>query len=717
MKNSTIKMLGVLTLCALLAGCGSDGETTESTGVDTSTGGGGGGNGGGTSRNAGRLQFSVPSLNVAENAGNATLTVIRTDGTDGAVSVTVATRNGTASQPQDYTAVSTTVSFAAGDGAAKTVTIPVVDNSADEPDRTFYVTLSGATGGASLGSASEVLVTINDDDIAPPQAARAVVSSAATGLHFDWTAAAGATSYRIMKDAGGTGSYAQVGADLPATARAQDIAVGVLEENWSAAQYAIDACNAAGCTRSNTLAIAGLSASLITYVKPSNGREDDFFGAAVAMSADGNTLVVGAYGDAAPGTGVNADPARGDCNLWPTPADCLEQAGAVYVFTKVDGVWSAPVYIKAPVTQANGNFGAALSLSADGNTLAVGSYGVNAYRGAVYIYTRLAGEWQHQASLAASDAADYDYFGSEVALTPDGSMLAVGAPNRTEAGITYAGGVYVFTRSGATWTQQPDVLTPTTPSQYAYFGREVAIGGTAANPVLAVGAPGEDGLSSDPVPLTVYDVGAVYVFQLQGTTWTDSRLAIPTPDYYEYFGYSLAVSADGTTLAVGDESSLLDDSGNQLYSVGQVIVYSNAGGTWTPQATLVPSNATSSMYFGSALALSSDGSHLVAGARYEDNGGSGVDSPSDLFAVDSGAAYLFKRAGTTWSQARYLKPTNTRGEMYFGGPVAIDAEGTTLAVGATGESSPATTIGGSQFNDCRSGATECAESSGAVYVY
>ena len=112
----------------------------------------------------GTLQLSVATYNVAENAGSATITVTRTGGSAGAVGVTLATSNGTAITPADYTAVSQTVSFAAGDTANKTVTIPITNNTVSEPSETVNLTLSAPTGGATLGSPASAVLTIADDD-------------------------------------------------------------------------------------------------------------------------------------------------------------------------------------------------------------------------------------------------------------------------------------------------------------------------------------------------------------------------------------------------------------------------------------------------------------------------------------------------------------------------------------------------------------------------
>ena len=116
----------------------------------------------------GTLQFSAATSSVAENGGSATVTVTRTGGSAGAVGVTFATSNGTATAPADYTAVTQTVSFAAGDTANKTVSVPITNNSVVEPSETVNVALSNATGGASLGSPSTAVLTITDDDSTSP---------------------------------------------------------------------------------------------------------------------------------------------------------------------------------------------------------------------------------------------------------------------------------------------------------------------------------------------------------------------------------------------------------------------------------------------------------------------------------------------------------------------------------------------------------------------
>ena len=136
--------------------------TLASLGASLSACGGGGNDG--NNAQAGSLQFSAATASVGEAAGTVAISVTRAGGSDGAVSATITSANGTAVAGQDFTAVSTTVNFAAGDTATKNITIPITNDVDTEVNETFTVTLAGATGGASLGSIATATVTIQDND-------------------------------------------------------------------------------------------------------------------------------------------------------------------------------------------------------------------------------------------------------------------------------------------------------------------------------------------------------------------------------------------------------------------------------------------------------------------------------------------------------------------------------------------------------------------------
>jgi hypothetical protein len=112
----------------------------------------------------GTVQFSLASYSVNENGGTATITVTRTGGSDGAVSVDFATTDGTALQPGDYTTAAGVLNWADGDGAPKNFQVTIIDDSGDEPDETVNLTLTNAQGGAAIGSPGAAVLTILDDD-------------------------------------------------------------------------------------------------------------------------------------------------------------------------------------------------------------------------------------------------------------------------------------------------------------------------------------------------------------------------------------------------------------------------------------------------------------------------------------------------------------------------------------------------------------------------
>jgi hypothetical protein len=705
MKHTTIGFLSVLALSAALAGCGSDGETTESTGVDTSTGTGGSDGGGGTpARNPGRLQFSASSVTVAEGAGNTTLTVTRTDGTDGAVSVTVATSDGSAVQPQDYTAVSTTVTFAAGDAAAKTVNLPIINDTTAETGETLTVTLSAPTGNAALGSASQVLITITDDDVAAPTAPKAVLSSAYKHLTIDWTAVPGATSYRLMKDDTG-GTFTQIGTDLPASAHSTDVDVVVHKENWLSAKYAVAACNLAGCTQSPALSAAGLSVPMIGYLKAPDAISYGNFGSAVALSADGNTLAVGAE----------------------RTADAVTPySGSVLVYTRSGSDWVGPVTLKATNADDFDSFGDAVALSADGNTLVVGApYEASGNgtpldnsvpgAGAAYIFIRSAGgTWSQAAYLKSAETpSTYENFGESVALSPDGTVAAVGIPYRTipTGPIGSAGVVYLFASTGGIWTRTGPITAPT-PSASANFGYSIALSNEGAT--LAVGAWQED-------VGALQSAGSAFVYARSGGNWSHSQTIVAdVPVEYGRFGASVSIAHDGSRLAVGAPYENLPPfnvGDPTLYSAGAAYLYDLSPGGASPVARLSAANADQSDYFGESVALSGDGETLAVGSQSEDGGGAGANPASDETQPSAGAVYVFTRPDATWSQRSYLKAPNPESNDLFGSSVTVSGDGNMLAVGSRYEESGAIGFNGNQLDDCQGAGTHCAEDSGAVYLY
>ncbi len=356
-------------------------------------------------------------------------------------------------------------------------------------------------------------------------------------------------------------------------------------------------------------------------------------------------------------------------------------------------------YLKESNTAATDALGTAIMLSADGNTLAVGA-DAEASTGAVYIYTRSGTAWAQQAVVKAMSGDAGDLFGHAVSLSTDGNTLAVGADgeasasnqiNGTQTDNTSpaSGAAYVFTRSGTTWTQTTYFKASNRDSD-DHFGFSVALAGDGLT--LVVGAPQEDSSTSTINTGTGnannngMDNGAAYVFLNNGAAWTaQAYIKASNSGTTDLFGTAVALSTDGSTLAVGasGESSAVKNVGglqtdNSAAGAGAVYTFTRAGTAWSQQAYLKASNTEAGDAFGSALAVSGDGNTVVVGAPSEDS----LTGPGDNNAQDSGAAYAFSRSGTTWTAVGMLKESAPAANDNFGAAVATD--GLTVVVGAQG---------------------------------
>ncbi|GFE59572.1 FG-GAP repeat protein [Geobacter sp. AOG2] len=553
-------------------------------------------------------------------------------------------------------------------------------------------------------------------------------------FHFTWTGGSGATEYRLLENPDGSSGYTQVGAPA-VTATSYDLAASL--PGRINASYILRACNSDACTDSAPVAVSGTLAAAVGYVKASNTRAQSFFGYSIALSADGGTMAVGAIGESSGATGIGGD--QSDTSA--------VGSGAVYVFTRSGLAWSQQAYVKASNTGVSDNFGSSIALSADGGTMAVGAVGESSSAtgidgnqadnsavgsGAVYVFTRSGAAWSQQAYVKASNTGAGDGFGIGVALSGDGGTLAVGAAyegssatgidgNQADNSASQSGAVYVFTRSGAAWSQQAYVKASNTEAG-DWFGTSVALSGDGAT--LAVGAVGESssatGSDGNQADNSAVGSGAVYVFTRSGAAWSQQAyVKASNTGADDRFGYSAALSGDGATLAVGaayEDSSATGIGGNQAdNSAGQsgaAYVFTRSGAAWSQQAYVKASNTGTGDLFGYSIALSSDGATLAVGAIGESSSATGIGGTQtdNSNYINSGAAYVFTRNGTAWSQQAYVKASNTGKDDWFGGSIALSGDGGTLAAGAIHEHGGATGIGGNQ-------ADISASNGGAAYLY
>ena len=458
------------------------------------------------------------------------------------------------------------------------------------------------------------------------------------------------------------------------------------------------------------------------YLKASNTGIDDAFGLSVAISGD--TVVVGAPLEDSNATGVGGNQGNNSAT----------DSGAAYIFVRTGTTWSQQAYLKASNTDPNDNFGVHVAIS--GDTVVVGApfeasnaTGVNGNQGdnsapnsgAAYVFVRTGSTWSQQAYLKASNTDAGDQFGFRAAIS--GDTLVVGAylecsgatgvnGNQSDNGALGAGAAYVFVRSGTTWSQQAYLKASNTDAQDD-FGSSVAISGDT----IVVGADQESsnatGVNGNQSDNSATNAGAAYVFARSGTTWSQQAyLKASNTNASDLFGCSLAVSGDTVLVGADLESSSAtgvngNQSDNSALGAGAAYVFVRGGTTWSQQAYLKASNTNAQDLFGISVGLS--GETAVVGAIFEDSNATGVNgNQSNNSASDSGAAYVFLRTGTTWTQEAYLKASNTDSNDFFGSSVAISDE--TVVVGAYGEASNATGVNGNQSDNS-------ASISGAAYVF
>jgi len=163
----------------------------------------------------GTIALAAATVSVNEGAGNASFVINRTGGSDGSVTVTYATSNGSATAGSDYTAVNTTVTFADGE-TTKTVTVPILEDTEVEGNETFILTLSSPTNGASLGTTVSSTATIVDNDEVDPQPGSFTITPATVTVGE----AVGSQQFTVTRSGGSDGAVTVAYATANGTATA-----------------------------------------------------------------------------------------------------------------------------------------------------------------------------------------------------------------------------------------------------------------------------------------------------------------------------------------------------------------------------------------------------------------------------------------------------------------------------------------------------------------
>jgi len=310
-------------------------------------------------------------------------------------------------------------------------------------------------------------------------------------------------------------------------------------------------------------------------------------------------------------------------------------SGSAYIFKRTGIIWAQQAKLLASDGASSDYFGHSVSL--DGDTALVGAWGDDdngAESGSVYVFVRTGTTWTQQAKLLASDGTGLDNFGRCVSLSGDTALI--GAIGDDDNGFQ-SGSAYVFTRSGTSWTQQAKLLA-SDGKMSDWFGWSVSLYEDTA----LIGAP--------------YGGQSAYVFIRIGNTWTQQTKILPTNSKgMIYFAWS--VSLYGDTALIGAPSD--DEEGNLLDSV---YVFVRSGSSWVQQQKIIPSNITVGDTFGFSVSLYGD-TALIGAPGYVNN--------------NTESAYVFVRNGSTWTQQAKLLAKDGTSDDYFGLSVSL-YEDTTL---------------------------------------
>ncbi len=346
-------------------------------------------------------------------------------------------------------------------------------------------------------------------------------------------------------------------------------------------------------------------------------------GVSVAVSADGNTAVLGGSSD-------NSD------------------VGAAWVFVRNGGAWMQQGS-KLVGTGAIGaaSQGSSVALNADGNTAIIGGAGDNNSTGAAWVFTRSGNTWSQQGlKLVGTGAVGAAGQGNAVSISADGNTAIVGGSG-DNSGV---GAAWVFTRSGNTWTQQGSKLVGTGYTDTELGGCSVALSADGNTAIVG----GSQSNSSS---------GAAWVYARSGGAWSQQTAMVAGQQ--TAFGTSVSLSADGNTAVIGAPSHA-----PPLPNTGGLWVYVRSGGAWTRQGSKIEgtSSVGRSPQLGWTVSVSADGNTAIT-AGYSDN-------------ANNGAAWIFTRSDGAWAQVGpKIVGTSNIGAAFQGYSVSISADGSTALSG------------------------------------
>lgn len=523
--------------------------------------------------------------------------------------------------------------------------------------------LLSACGSDTAPPAGHSAFSCNDAGSAP--AVKATFGLREITLAWSLTTKAG---FRLEVDEGS--GFVPLG-DVPGTQCRVELPLPPLYSvDWNNTRYRVAACDDDGNCESTEGVEFRLtpadSISAIGELHYGDAMPSERFGLSMAVSAGGDTLAVGS----------------------PASEDVGGEAH-VYVFALAEQGWSLTDDL---VGSLEGGFGRAISLSADGQLLAVGAPGA----GTVYLYVRGDNGWDLRETLTASNINDDNRFGWSLALSGPGDHLFVGAPaeKASYSGLV-SGGVYWFSKGNDGW-QQRGLLEASEPS--LLFGEVVVVDRSGSR--LAVAAPNEAGCAGDGQENCVH-AGAVHIFERNDDAYVHTaRIVAVEPAANHHFGRELVISGDGRTLAA---SVMFPGPG----AGGRVHVFRDEPAGWHHEVELVAPNIEPWDGFGAGLAMDHAGDTLLVGATGDQGRGHGIgsDMHEKNAARGIGAVWAFERTDN-WRSINYLKAPEAA-VTGFGRAIAISADAQVVFISATRDASGTSDVATQDNNGHR----------GAVFMY
>lgn len=278
--------------------------------------------------------------------------------------------------------------------------------------------------------------------------------------------------------------------------------------------------------------------------------------------------------------------------------------GSVRVYTRSGNTWTQQAKIQDNDQASNDRFGSGVDLNADATYLVAGKRlddTLGADAGNIFVFTRSGSTWTQQQAITATvtGTPDGDGVGFMVRINSTGDLIAASAPYEENGGK-----VYTFTRSGSTWTQQQAISGSDTVAN-DYFGFQISMNG-AGDLMAVIG--------------NVFT--SVYIFTRSGSTWTQQQ-QINKPGSGNFRGVSVNRNGDVIAISAADEATY---------------VYQDVGGTWTLRKTLTPTGIASGDYYGEwSTHISQDGNWIAVGAPREDGPGNTVPNAGLMFAYNVGS--------------------------------------------------------------------------------